>query len=237
MNDALLVALIGAGFLLAQAALLILAMAVNAKLRIIRRLEITEEDPTLPDVAVLNEKPYVYPVGKRNLYLRGLTHEMHRRFLGRYAEFLASVGGQLENLRLLQSIDDQKTRDEVIAQWRAVAFDDKMNAKLEALFRDVFLSDKRMNPERVKWRHIRRLGWEEILFIWQYAAARNVEAVEDFISALLAKLAGRSANAKHGSKLQSVCDAQLSPQNDSRCRPRSSLQNAAPNTQQENMTP
>lgn len=228
-------ALFGAAIILVQAAMLYGAWSLSSRLRILRRIEVSQDDPVLPDVCIMHDKPYIFPIGKRKaLYLQPLSHEMHRRFLRLYTAFLATIGNELAGLRLLQSVDDQATREEVIEKWRKVAFSRQANAGLKRLFCDVFLKDRRMNPDRIGWRTIKRLRWDDVMFIWQMASARNLEAVEDFINALLVRLADPQGRAKPGSNSQKSAGSRLTPQYDSRCQPRSSSQSEQASGLQEN---
>lgn len=215
-------ALLGAAIFLVQAAMLYGAWSLSSRLRIIRRIGITQDDPVLPDVCVIHDKPYIFPIGRHKaLYLQPLSHEMHRRYLMHYTTFLASLGSQLNGLRMIQSIDDQATRDEIIEKWKTVAFSRQANDGLKRLFCDVFLADRRVNPDRIGWRTIKRLRWDDVLFIWQMASARNLEAVEDFINALLVRLADPQGKLKTGSNSPKSAGSRLTPQFDSRCQPRS----------------
>ena len=219
-----------------QAVMLFRTWLLASRLRILRRVQITADDPVLPDVAIVNRKPYAFPVGKKTLYLQALSHEMHRRFISYYSEFLGACGSQLSGLRLIESSDDPALKAAVLEKWRAVSFSKTMNTNMRLLISECFLKDKRVNPDGVRWKDIKVLGWDTVLELWQLASARNLEAVEDFINALSAKLAGRLGTQKHGSNYRSSAESRLTPQFDSRCQPRSSTRRAQMNTQQGNTT-
>ena len=167
------------------------------------RVEVTPESPVLPEAHILAFRPVPLKIGGRTLYIQPLTMEGHNAYTNRMAQFLARHRAHLAGIRMLTMADllTDENRKELAANMGSARNNSAMIKDAQAMIASTFLKSKKVNPERITLRQIRKeWTWVDTFQVWQMAYAVQVQSTENFIQYLLGQLTGTEQQ-KTGSPL------------------------------------
>lgn len=197
--------------IVAIGAIALIQLAVGLRLRrvaqaasVFQYCRITPEEPWLPDAAIRARKPVVFhlPEIGKDLYLQPLAIAPHRLLMKRFAIFFGKYLSTFQGVPILTGRElDNAGALRTSAEQIANLFDAKpdMTRDALALVELAFLKDRRMNPHRVRRRHLEKCGIDTLAALWLRARERNVDCVRDFIESLLVQLQAGNQRSTAGS--------------------------------------
>jgi len=157
------------------------------------RVEVTPESPVLPEAHILAFRPVPLKIGGRTLYIQPLTTDGHNAYTNKMMQFLVRHRVNLAGIRMLTMADllTEDNRKELAANMGSARNNAAMIKDAQAMLAATFLKSKKVNPERITLRQIRKeWTWIDTFQVWQMAYAVQVQSTENFIQYLLGQLTG-----------------------------------------------
>lgn len=188
-----------------------------------RVMQITVDNPILPDGHIIQHKPTPWTLAGKTLYMQPLTFAAHRVFTENLTKFLTKYLTQIKGLKflLIKDLISSETRNELTKSWQTIASNPKLMDEMLHLIDITFLSDKRINPDKLTVKEIENnCTWMEIIQTWQFLYAVNVEAVETFINVLLTPTKLGQEKQKVGSIYTNQQESQSKNSRHGTCQPR-----------------
>lgn len=188
-----------------------------------RVMQVTVDNPILPDGHIIKHKPTPWTLAGKVLYMQPLKFEQHRIFTERMIKFLSKYLTQLKGLKFLLISDllDKNMKDQMIKDWSAISSNSQIFESMLDMIEITFLADKNINPNKLTRKEIvRKCTWMEILQTWQFLYAINVDCVESFINALLTPTKTGPGSVKVGSLYENQQDSRLKNSQTGTCQPR-----------------
>lgn len=173
-------------------------------LRVIHRQTVSVDKPYLADAAIIEQAPVAVRVGAKTLFLRPLNNHLYTVYIAEMIRFFELFASRLTVLSFMSTGDiyNENTVQEIISQWKKNAYDKKLNYEMTRIIVDLFLKDKRVNPQGITRKYLlENTDWNELVQIFLIMRAVNVEAVQPFIRSLTGQLQGAKQIAGSGCTL------------------------------------